>query len=123
MLSNLKGMSEISTTCSLNTDTFTVHLSIEFYDYWKNANRLKVNWKKVIQVLSSNSYDFYSLLDLSQNKLSGDIPASLGNLKGVKQLNISNNRLSGNIPQSFRDLESIETLIKQHLWCDSRIIW
>lgn len=122
MLGNLKGMNEISFTCSLDTDTLFT-FSIEFDDYFKNANRLKVNWKKVIQVLSSNSYDLYSLLDLSQNKLSGDIPASLGNLKGVKQLNISYNRLSGNIPQSFRDLESIETLIKQHLWCDSRIIW
>ncbi|KAK1361930.1 LRR receptor-like serine/threonine-protein kinase GSO1 [Heracleum sosnowskyi] len=73
-------------------------------------NDLTVNWKNALRGLSSHSRHIYSLLDLSNNKLSGDIPASLGILKGLKLLNISNNELSGYIPQSFGDLESIETL-------------
>ncbi|XP_063941443.1 receptor-like protein 46 [Daucus carota subsp. sativus] len=73
-------------------------------------NDLTVNWKNAEQGISSRSRHIYSFLDLSSNKLSGDIPVSLGNLKGLKLLNISNNKLSGYIPQSFGDLESIETL-------------
>ncbi|KAK1397419.1 hypothetical protein POM88_007282 [Heracleum sosnowskyi] len=71
---------------------------------------LMVNWKNATQGLSSHSRQIYTLLDLSSNKLSGDIPASLGNLKKLKLLNISNNRLSGYIPPSFGDPELIETL-------------
>ena len=66
-----------------------------------------VNWKKATQGLSSHNQHIYSLIDLSKNKLSGAIPASLGNLK---RLNVSSNKLSGHIPQNLGDPESLETL-------------
>nr|XP_017225202.1 PREDICTED: LRR receptor-like serine/threonine-protein kinase GSO2 [Daucus carota subsp. sativus] len=80
------------------------------FTFTMEINGLMVNWKKAIQGLSGNKRHIYTLLDLSNNKLSGDIPVSLGLLVGLKLLNISNNRLSGNIPQSFGDLESIQAL-------------
>ncbi|CAL9024160.1 unnamed protein product [Prunus brigantina] len=75
---------------------------------------LIVNWKKSKQGLSSHNLDIYSLLDLSKNQFSGNIPSSLGRLKGLKLLNISSNELSGSIPLAFGDLESLETLDLSH---------
>ncbi|XWS10879.1 hypothetical protein CRYUN_Cryun38cG0035900 [Craigia yunnanensis] len=37
-------------------------------------------------------------LDVSNNKLQGNIPAALGNLGNLKHLNLAHNNLSGNIP-------------------------
>ena len=91
----------IEASITLITGMFTFKIEI---------NELTVNWKNAIQGLSSHSRHIYSLLDLSKNKLSGEIPASLGLLKELKLLNFFNNRLSGHVPRSFGDLESIETL-------------
>ncbi|BFG37469.1 hypothetical protein CerSpe_237420 [Prunus speciosa] len=75
---------------------------------------LIVNWKKSKQGLSSHNLDIYSLIDLSKNQFSGNIPSSLGRLKGLKLLNISSNELSGSIPLAFGDLKSLETLDLSH---------
>ncbi|KAL1803299.1 hypothetical protein ACET3Z_031946 [Daucus carota] len=89
------------------------------YAFWKQVfgvdpeiemNDLIVNWKNAMQGISSHNQDMYSLVDLSNNKFSGDVPDSLGKLIGLKLLNLSYNKLSGYIPQSFGDLQSIETL-------------
>ncbi|KAJ9697694.1 hypothetical protein PVL29_007020 [Vitis rotundifolia] len=84
-----------------------VLVSLEFRD-------LIVNWKNSKQGISSDNLNIYTLLDLSNNQLSGQIPASLGALKALKLLNISHNKLSGKIPTSFGDLENIETLDMSH---------
>ena len=50
-------------------------------------------------------------LDLSNNGLTGAIPAELGNLTNLVFLNLSGNKLSGRIPTSLGNLKSsIETL-------------
>ena len=70
--------------------------------------------KKSKQGLSSNNLKLYSLLDLSSNQLSGEIPASLGSLKALKLLNVSFNRLYGRIPKSLGDLKNLESLDLSH---------
>ena len=102
---NLVGMVEIPNLLSSISDLFT--FSIEFKD-------LIVNWKKSKQGLSIRNLDIYTLLDLSKNQLSGEIPASLGALKALKLLNVSYNKLSGKIPDSFGDLENVESLDFSH---------
>ncbi|KAJ4837601.1 hypothetical protein Tsubulata_040844, partial [Turnera subulata] len=99
-LGNMVGMIDTPNSLSSTSDVFT--FTIEFSD-------LKVNWKKYEQGLSSRSLDIYSFLDLSKNRLFGEIPPSLGHLKGLKLLNISYNHLSGKIPESFGDLENLES--------------
>ncbi|KAJ0257321.1 Leucine-rich repeat-containing protein [Hirschfeldia incana] len=49
-------------------------------------------------------------LDLSENELSGEIPAELGDLVDIRALNLSHNRLSGAIPQNFSNMEDLESL-------------
>ncbi|XP_058211402.1 receptor-like protein 7 [Rhododendron vialii] len=49
-------------------------------------------------------------IDLSNNKFSGEIPESLGSLRGLQVLNISNNNLTGAIPSSLASLTALESL-------------
>ncbi|XP_018462508.1 receptor-like protein 15 [Raphanus sativus] len=49
-------------------------------------------------------------LDLSENELSGNIPAELGGLLQLQVFNVSHNKLSGVIPESFSGLKNVESL-------------
>lgn len=49
-------------------------------------------------------------MDLSNNELSGVIPAEIGDLPKVKVMNLSHNFLSSSIPSSFSNLKAIESL-------------
>ncbi|XP_058739178.1 receptor-like protein 9DC3 [Vicia villosa] len=56
--------------------------------------------------------NFYSLIviDISSNKISGEIPKVIGELKGLVLLNLSNNNLVGSIPSSLGKLSNLEAL-------------
>ncbi|CAH8361322.1 unnamed protein product [Eruca vesicaria subsp. sativa] len=62
----------------------------------------------------TNTQDTHTLLlrgnNLTDNELSGDIPAELGGLLELKALNLSHNKLSGLIPESFSGLKNVESL-------------
>ena len=49
-------------------------------------------------------------LNLSNNDLSGSIPAQLGNLTALTSLNLSNNDLSGSIPAELGNLTALTSL-------------
>ncbi|KAL2936342.1 Receptor-like protein 45 [Bienertia sinuspersici] len=51
-----------------------------------------------------------SLLDLSSNKLTGDIPPQMGKLEQLHALNLSHNFISGSIPSQFSNLKQLESL-------------
>jgi hypothetical protein len=102
---NLTGMIETPDGSLLTISIFETEIRTKI-----KINDLIVNWKKSKQGLSFNNLKNYSLLDLSMNQLSGEIPASLGSLKALKLLNISHNNLSGRVPASLGDLENLESL-------------
>jgi Leucine-rich repeat (LRR) protein len=54
--------------------------------------------------------ELFIAIDFSSNKFVGDIPKSIGNLKGAKLLNLSNNNLTGHIPLSLGKLTDLEAL-------------
>ncbi|XP_024972098.1 receptor-like protein 15 [Cynara cardunculus var. scolymus] len=54
--------------------------------------------------------DYMVGLDLSCNKITGEIPEELGLLTEIHSLNLSHNRLSGSIPMQLSNLELIESL-------------
>ncbi|XP_031266994.1 receptor-like protein 7 [Pistacia vera] len=49
-------------------------------------------------------------IDFSYNNFEGEIPTSIGNLKGLHLLDFSNNNLSGQIPSSLKELKNLESL-------------
>ncbi|MCW9706766.1 fibronectin type III domain-containing protein, partial [Fodinibius salsisoli] len=52
-------------------------------------------------------------IDLFNNGLSGQLPASIGDLTKVRYFNVKKNRLSGSIPSSIGDMASLQWLILQ----------
>ncbi|XP_025888323.1 cuscuta receptor 1-like isoform X2 [Solanum lycopersicum] len=53
---------------------------------------------------------YMSGIDLSSNRLTGEIPVELGNMSNIHALNLSHNHLNGRIPNTFSNLQEIESL-------------
>ncbi|MBA0553374.1 hypothetical protein Golob_012562 [Gossypium lobatum] len=53
-------------------------------------------------------------IDLSCNRLIGEIPIEIGNLSEIRSLNLSHNNLTGYIPSTFSKLKQIESLDLSH---------
>ncbi|KAG5589875.1 hypothetical protein H5410_040389 [Solanum commersonii] len=53
---------------------------------------------------------YMSGIDLSSNRLTGEIPVELGNMSNLPALNLSHNHLIGRIPNTFSNLQEIEGL-------------
>ncbi|WCJ23285.1 hypothetical protein M5689_005318 [Euphorbia peplus] len=75
-----------------------------------NYPDLEVFWKETKRNLPNEHLGIYTLLDLSNNQLSGKIPDTLGYLRNLKLLNFSHNKLSGRIPSTINGLENLESL-------------
>ena len=52
----------------------------------------------------------FKAIDLSSNKFTGEIPKSIGKLRGLHLLNISSNSLTGHIPSFLGSLAQLEPL-------------
>jgi Leucine-rich repeat (LRR) protein len=61
------------------------------------------------RIYAQNLYLMTSI-DLSDNELTGEIPAEIGALVELKNLNLSRNRLSGHIPENIGRMRSLESL-------------
>uniref|UniRef100_A0A3Q7HM44 Leucine-rich repeat-containing N-terminal plant-type domain-containing protein n=1 Tax=Solanum lycopersicum TaxID=4081 RepID=A0A3Q7HM44_SOLLC len=53
---------------------------------------------------------YMSGIDLSSNRLTGEIPIEIGNMSNIHTLNLSHNHLIGRIPNTFSNLQEIESL-------------
>ncbi|KAK3582594.1 hypothetical protein CHS0354_024148 [Potamilus streckersoni] len=74
------------------------------------VTRLDLSDNKLRGTIPSSLGDLTELekLDLGGNKLRGTIPGSLGNLSNLKRLDLSGNDLSGSIPNSLGNLTMLE---------------
>ncbi|XP_047180949.1 receptor-like protein 1 [Vigna umbellata] len=90
-------------------------LTGDFYSRWGDTYpnvKQKVNFttKKTSYTYKGDILGYMSGIDLSNNKLTGNIPSEFGNLTRIKALNLSYNDLIGQIPASFSNLVQIESL-------------
>jgi Leucine rich repeat/Leucine Rich Repeat len=75
-----------------------------------------------LELMSKGRLDFYwghilqdqGVIDLSSNKLVGNIPEEIGQMNWLIVLNLSNNYLSGEIPNSLSNLSKLESLDLSH---------
>ncbi|CAD5193714.1 unnamed protein product [Musa acuminata subsp. malaccensis] len=63
-----------------------------------------------IKYTTTSQLSIDTLIDLSNNYLSGNIPEELGNLHGLRSLNLSKNYLIGQIPRSIDGMKQLEVL-------------
>ncbi|KAI9108285.1 hypothetical protein K1719_020768 [Acacia pycnantha] len=96
------------------TAMLIMNTSLETYiSALQNGTRLAIN--DVLLALKGrlDDYTFPGIImsiDLSENKLSGEIPRQITSLTGLQFLNLSNNLLHGKIPQSIGNMGSLQSI-------------
>ncbi|RLN12365.1 LRR receptor-like serine/threonine-protein kinase GSO1 [Panicum miliaceum] len=78
---------------------YIVSINVSLYITMKGEERI---YSRILYLMKS--------IDLSDNDLSGEIPAEIGALVELKNLNLSRNRLSGPIPETVGHMGSLESL-------------
>ena len=76
------------------------------------VTQLRLRWNRLKGEIPAELGSLFSLaeLDLATNQLSGEIPAELGGLPNLRRLDLANNQLSGEIPVELGGLPSLERL-------------
>ncbi|KAL5567837.1 hypothetical protein UlMin_024412 [Ulmus minor] len=77
---------------------------LRFDAYEKSCPSTNVMWKGIDREFGEN-LKYLRSIDLSRNKLSGEIPESITLLK-LQSLNLSRNRLTGSIPENFSPMRN-----------------
>ncbi|OMO82811.1 hypothetical protein CCACVL1_11754 [Corchorus capsularis] len=72
--------------------------------------QVEIMTKRALLMYAGNILINMSGIDLSCNRLTGQIPLELGNLSELHLLNLSHNNLTGFIPSTFSKLKQIESL-------------
>ncbi|KAH9699662.1 Receptor-like protein 13 [Citrus sinensis] len=83
-----------------------------------NTSGSPMGKEEIVQFTTKNMSYYYqgriltsmSGIDLSCNKLTGEIPTQIGCLTRIRALNLSHNNLTGTIPTTFSNLKQIESL-------------
>ncbi|XP_024017186.1 receptor-like protein EIX2 [Morus notabilis] len=74
-----------------------------------NKVKVQIEWKGKLTELVS-TLDFLKSIDLSSNRLIGEIPSEITQVVGLVSLNLSRNSLSGQIPSEIGQLASLDSL-------------
>ena len=79
--------------------------------YWaNNGNWLSDEPGNQWHGMTTDRDGYVTVLDLSENRLSGELPAELGNLSRLRELILDNNQLTGGIPPELGNLANLEGL-------------
>ncbi|PWA88598.1 disease resistance family protein / LRR family protein [Artemisia annua] len=90
--------------------TGMINTSVTFEDNPTGYEENIEAYIKGIQLKYTKTLRFLISIDLSSNKIIGEIPDALMNLASLTNLNLSRNLLSGHIPTSIGNLKSMESL-------------
>ncbi|XP_077213743.1 putative receptor-like protein kinase At3g47110 isoform X1 [Tasmannia lanceolata] len=99
----------------LSDNNFTGTIPVQVLSLPSLSNSLNLSRNSFIGSLPSD-FDliFLQRLDISDNKLLGEIPLALGNCLSLEYLYMSGNFFQGTIPQSLKNLEGIKELDLSH---------
>ena len=61
--------------------------------------------------VTANASGRVTVLDLSENRLVGEVPSELGSLASLQELYLAQNQLSGEIPSELGNLASLHVLV------------
>ncbi|KAG2667130.1 hypothetical protein I3760_15G097300 [Carya illinoinensis] len=95
-----------SATLGYITDQFTFNVDV--------LQEVEFSTKNTTLSYKGDILIYMSGIDLSCNKLEGEIPTELGDLSNIHALNLSFNNLTGSIPTEFSKLKQIESLDLSH---------
>ena len=112
-LENLKALTTTAVAIDILDNPFQEEFQQHVYFFSESGQSNNDSLSLVIkgQVLEYRQNAIYFMsIDLSCNKLVGQIPEELGSLLGLVNLNLSSNLLSGNIPYKIGNLRSLESL-------------
>ncbi|XP_073020354.1 receptor-like protein EIX1 [Primulina eburnea] len=73
------------------------------------VDKVVVQWKGRVFEYSTTLY-LLTLIDLSSNRIEGNIPKEIFQMEGLVSLNLSRNHLKGNIDPAIHQMESLECL-------------
>ncbi|CAA0395132.1 unnamed protein product [Arabidopsis thaliana] len=86
-------------------------VTVEMYRTGRNYHKSVALINKGLKMeLVGSGFTIYKTIDVSGNRLEGDIPESIGLLKELIVLNMSNNAFTGHIPPSLSNLSNLQSL-------------
>ncbi|XP_006279145.2 receptor like protein 42 [Capsella rubella] len=89
---------------------YTVYSKV-IYGIYSVSFQIKIDLQyKGLSMEQERVFASYATIDLSGNRLEGEIPESVGLLKALIALNLSNNAFIGHIPRSLANLTKLESL-------------
>ncbi|KAJ9686881.1 hypothetical protein PVL29_015650 [Vitis rotundifolia] len=100
---------------SIDADNFTYMqassgFATQTYKLYDNYTYSMTMTNKGMERVYEKIPGIFRAIDFSSNKFKGEIPTSIGTLKGLHLLNFSCNSLTGRIPTSLRNLTELEAL-------------
>ncbi|XP_022722222.1 LRR receptor-like serine/threonine-protein kinase GSO1 [Durio zibethinus] len=106
-MNEVKSFVDVSlyTPNSIYNSFYLYHYPNSYMEEW-----IEFTTKSVSYSYGGDILEYMSGIDLSCNRLTGQIPFELGNLSEIRSLNLSHNNLVGVIPSSFSQLKQIESL-------------
>ncbi|KAL8252230.1 hypothetical protein R6Q59_035923 [Mikania micrantha] len=100
----------VFSTPYLYSSSLYIHRNFHPYALFRIEDEILFTTKTLSMAYKGDVLDIMSGLDLSCNKLTGNIPEELGLLAQIHALNLSHNMLIGPIPVKFSNLANIESL-------------
>ncbi|GLU19494.1 hypothetical protein SLE2022_357430 [Rubroshorea leprosula] len=87
-------------------------LSIDLYFFHARSyvDKASVMWKGMECDYGDGNLKGLRIINLSSNKLTGEIPVKISSLCGLHQLNLSRNHLTGRIPSDIGQIRQLESL-------------
>ncbi|GKV45977.1 hypothetical protein SLEP1_g53002 [Rubroshorea leprosula] len=95
---------------SARDHSFPIRIDADPKNNGRYADKASVMWKGMERDYGNGNLKNLRIIDLSSNKLTGEIPVQISVLFELVQLNLSRNQLAGRIPSDIGQMRQLESL-------------